>query len=154
MKFLPFYFLWAMTFGSFWIRIYSGSATLKSKHGKREGRKHWLIKYIDTKAKCRHPKNLPVKQVFIRVYRLEIQSVILVFSTQFFDLLSGSTLPPTHFPVSKYSILLGPPSCAQAFPNLRPGLLNCRRGTGRVKITRESNLSQDQPSVPHSPGEW
>ena len=42
--------------------------------------------------------------VFIRVYRLEIQSVILVFSTQFFDLLSGSTLPPTHFPVSKYSI--------------------------------------------------
>jgi hypothetical protein len=27
------------------------------------------------------------------------------------------------------------------------------RGTERVKITRESNLSQDQLSVPHSPGE-
>jgi hypothetical protein len=51
------------------------------------------------------------------------------------------------------SILLGPPGRAQAFPNLRPGLLNCWRGTERVKITRESNLSQDQPSVPHSPGE-
>ena len=27
------------------------------------------------------------------------------------------------------------------------------RGTERVKITRESNLTQDQLSVPHSPGE-
>ncbi len=50
-------------------------------------------------------------------------------------------------------ILLGPPGRAQAFPNLRPGLLNCWRGTGRVKITRELNLSQDQQSVPHNPGE-
>jgi hypothetical protein len=30
--------------------------------------------YIDTKAKCRHLKKLPVK-VFIKVYRLEIQLV-------------------------------------------------------------------------------
>ncbi len=48
------------------------------------------------------------------------------------------------------TILLGPPGRTQAFPNLRLGLLNCWRGTERVKITRESNSSQDQPSVPHS----
>ena len=53
-----------------------------------------------------------------------------------------------------HCILLGPPGRAQAFPNLRPGLLNCWHGTERVKITRESNLSQDQQSVPHNPGEW
>jgi hypothetical protein len=38
--------------------------------------RHGLIKYIDTKAKCRHLKQLTCKgtlrQVFIRVYRLEI----------------------------------------------------------------------------------
>ena len=84
----------------------------------------------------------------------------------FIDLRGGGTLVlgsherPSNFN-SRYAerlhapflALLGPPGCTQAFPNLRPGLLNCRRGTGRVKITRESNLSQDQPSVPHSPGE-
>jgi hypothetical protein len=42
--------------------------------------------------------------VFIRVYRQEIQSVMLVFSTQLCELLpspllSGSTLPPPPFPV-------------------------------------------------------
>ncbi len=39
---------------------------------------HGLINNIDTKAKCRHLKKLTCKgtlrQVFIRVYRLEIQS--------------------------------------------------------------------------------
>jgi hypothetical protein len=49
------------------------------------------LNYVDTKAKCRHLKNLTCKwtlrQVFIRVYRLEIQSVILVFSTQLCELL-------------------------------------------------------------------
>ncbi len=43
---------------------------------------HGLIDYIDTKAKC-HLKKLTCKgtlrHVFIRVYRLEIQSVMLVF---------------------------------------------------------------------------
>jgi hypothetical protein len=33
-------------------------------------------------------------QMFIRVYKLEIQSVMLVFSTQSTNLFSGSTLPP------------------------------------------------------------
>jgi hypothetical protein len=46
---------------------------------------HGLINYKDTKAKCRHLKKLTCKgtlrQVFIRVYRLEIQSVRLIFST-------------------------------------------------------------------------
>ncbi len=54
---------------------------------------HGLINYKDTKTKCkcRHLKNLTCKgtlrQVFIRVYRLEIQSVMLVFSTQLCELL-------------------------------------------------------------------
>ncbi len=49
---------------------------------------HCLINYIDTKAKCRHLKKMICKEtlryVFIRVYRLEIQSVILVFSTKLY----------------------------------------------------------------------
>jgi hypothetical protein len=45
-----------------------------------------------TKAKCRHLKKLTCNGTFrqvliIRVYRLEIQSVILVFSTQLCELL-------------------------------------------------------------------
>jgi hypothetical protein len=58
---------------------------------------HGLINFIDTKIKCRHLKKLTCKgtlwQVFIRVFRLEIQSVMLVFS--YFDLLSISTIPPS-----------------------------------------------------------
>jgi hypothetical protein len=91
----------------------------------------------------------------------------LVFSTQFVNccphgrrnytcvllpLYLLSDLPPLPKLNVQY-ILLGPPGRTQAFPNLRPGLLNCWRGTERVKITRESNSSQDQPSVPHCPGE-
>jgi hypothetical protein len=44
-----------------------------------------LIHYKDTKTKCGHLKKLACKgtlrQVLIRVYRLDIQSVMLVFST-------------------------------------------------------------------------
>jgi hypothetical protein len=47
---------------------------------------HGLINKIDTKAKYRHLKKLTCKvtlrQVFMKVYRLEKQSVMLVFSTQ------------------------------------------------------------------------
>jgi hypothetical protein len=49
-------------------------------------------------------------QVFIRVYRLEIQSVMLLFSTQLLNscpcnLLSGSTLPPPPPPrVNNYTL--------------------------------------------------
>ncbi len=46
---------------------------------------------IESKAKCRHLLKLACKrtlrQVFIRVYRLEIQTVMLVFSTQLCELL-------------------------------------------------------------------
>jgi hypothetical protein len=53
--------------------------------------KNGLINYMDTKEKCRHLKKFTYKgtlwQVFIRVYRLEIQSVMLVFSTQLCELL-------------------------------------------------------------------
>ena len=55
------------------------------------GLDHGLITYKDTKAKCRHLKKSTCKgillQVFIRVYRLERQSVMLVFSTQLCELL-------------------------------------------------------------------
>ncbi len=53
----------------------------------------WVHRLIntDTKAKCRHLKKLTCKgtlrQVYIIVYRLEIQSVTLVFSTQLCELL-------------------------------------------------------------------
>jgi hypothetical protein len=60
------------------------------------------------KTKCRHLKQLTFKetlmQVFIRVYRLEKQSVMLVFSTQPCEqlplyLLSNSPPPPlSHLP--------------------------------------------------------
>jgi hypothetical protein len=49
-----------------------------------------------------------LRQVFPRVYRLEIKSVMLVFSTQLYDLLPLSSslwLPLPPFPVSKYSII-------------------------------------------------
>jgi hypothetical protein len=50
---------------------------------------HGLIKYTDTTAKCRHKKNCKgaLQQLFIRVYRLEIQSIMVVFSTQLCELL-------------------------------------------------------------------
>ncbi len=57
-----------------------------------EDYKNGLINYIDTKAKCCHLKKFTCKgtsrQVFIRVYRLEIRSVMLVFSTKLCELLS------------------------------------------------------------------
>ncbi len=69
-----------------------------------------LINYIDTKAKCRHPKILnyigTLRQVCIKVYSLDIKSVMLVFSTQLCKLLPlspslwfNSSPPPPPFPV-------------------------------------------------------
>jgi hypothetical protein len=51
-----------------------------------------------------------LRQAFIRVARLEIQSVLWVFSSQLVDcchsnLLSGSTLPPPPFPVLSMSLI-------------------------------------------------
>ncbi len=49
---------------------------------------HGLNNDIETKAKCRHLQKFTCKgQVFIRVHRLKIQSIMLVFSTQFCELL-------------------------------------------------------------------
>ncbi len=70
-----------------------------------------LINYIDTKVKCRHLNTLACKgilgQVFIRVYRLEIWTVMLVFWSSFVNCcpsnLSGSIIPPSPFPcVNKF----------------------------------------------------
>ncbi len=69
--------------------------------------RHGLINYKDTKTKCLHLKNWPItgplRQVFIRVYRLEIQSVMLVFSTHLCELLALQpslwfNSPPPHLP--------------------------------------------------------
>jgi hypothetical protein len=72
-----------------------------------------LINYIETKAKCRHLKKLTctktLRQVFIRVYRMEIQSVVY-FRPRFVNcrpsnLISGSTLPHPPLPcVNKYTV--------------------------------------------------
>ncbi len=52
---------------------------------------HGLIYNIDTKAKCPHLKKFTcretLRQVFIRVYGLEIQSLMMVFMTQLCELL-------------------------------------------------------------------
>ncbi len=81
---------------------------------------HGLVNYIDTKAKCHHPKNGPVKgfaPVLIRVCRREIQSVMLVFFTQLCKLLPlkpslwFNSLPPPpslcQSTVHTYSVQLG-----------------------------------------------
>ncbi len=74
-----------------------------------------LINFIDTTAKCRHLKKLTRKGTlrFIRVYRLEIQSVMLVFSTQLCELLPlspslwfNSLLPCPPSQVNKYTVYM------------------------------------------------
>jgi hypothetical protein len=39
-----------------------------------------------------------MRQMLIRVYRLEIQSAVLVFSTQLFELLASNLLSGSAFP--------------------------------------------------------
>jgi hypothetical protein len=52
---------------------------------------HGIINFIDAKAKCRHLKKFirkgTLRQLFIRIYRLEIQLVSLVYLTQLCELL-------------------------------------------------------------------
>jgi len=64
---------------------------------------HGLINYKDIKAKFRHLNKLTcngtLRQVLIRVYRLVIQSVRLVFSTSFVNC-CPSPLPG----VNKYTV--------------------------------------------------
>ncbi len=71
--------------------------------------KHGLIKYIDSKAKCRYLKKFTFKgtlrQVFIKVYTLEIQSVMLVFSTQLCKPSLWVSSPPPPFPRVKVQYL-------------------------------------------------
>jgi hypothetical protein len=78
---------------------------------------HRLINIIDTRAKCCYINKLTYKgtlrQVFIRVYRLEIQAVMLVFSTQLCELLPLSllfsvlTLPPSPLPFTRIQCARG-----------------------------------------------
>ncbi len=78
---------------------------------KLHSQSHGLIKYLDTKAKCRHLTKFTCqgtfRQEFISVYRQEILPVMLLFSTQLCklcNLLSGSTPSPAPLPcVHRYS---------------------------------------------------
>ncbi len=67
------------------LRLFLSSAVLNC----RDHLLHELINYIDTKTNCRHLTifSCTLRQVLIRVYRQEIQSVMLVFSTQLCELL-------------------------------------------------------------------
>ncbi len=73
---------------------------------------HGLINNIETKAKCRHLQKLTCKgQVFIRVHRLKMQSIMLVFSTQLCELLPLSpslwfNSPPLTLPSVKVQHIL------------------------------------------------
>ncbi len=68
---------------------------------------HGLIKYIDTKAKCRHLRKLTYKgtfqQVFLRVYRLEMLVFVNCYSVAplTFSLVQ---LPPPLPCVKKYTV--------------------------------------------------
>ncbi len=77
--------------------------------------KHRKIRLIEDDAKCRYRKKLTcqgtLRQVFIRVYILEIQSVICWYFRPNFvnccpsNLLTGSTSPPSPLPcVNKYTV--------------------------------------------------
>ncbi len=72
-----------------------------------KGQIHGLMNYIDTKAKC-HLKKLTctktLRQVFIRVYRLEIPSGMLIFSTQLCELLPLSPSLWFNFSTSLLSL--------------------------------------------------
>jgi hypothetical protein len=69
----------------------------------------YVFNFMDTNANCHHLNKFTCKgtlwQVFSKVYRLEVQSVILVFSTQLCELLPLSpslwfkSPPPPPFPV-------------------------------------------------------
>jgi hypothetical protein len=69
--------------------------------------------YVDIKEKCNFLKKLTCKkgtlrEMFIRVYRLEIQSVLLVFSTQLCELLPLQpslwfNSPPPHASLCEYT---------------------------------------------------
>ncbi len=63
---------------------------------------HGLINYIDTKAKKLTCKGT-LRQVFIKVHRLEVQSVLLAFFTQVFELLP---LQPSLYFNTPHSLLL------------------------------------------------
>jgi hypothetical protein len=95
-----------------WHKAYSKKETQKCVISKAINKQHnhGLINYKDTKIKCRHLKKLACKgtlrQVFIRVYRLEIQSNVGIFDPTLCTLspLTFSLVLPPPFPVSKYRI--------------------------------------------------
>jgi hypothetical protein len=111
LSFTVFTYYWRSATVGDLVRLRSSYVPIYMNGNFRQGinQKHGLINYIDTKAKCRHLKKWickgTLRQMFIRVYGLEIQSIMLVFSTQLCELLplqllSGSTLPLSTPPPS------------------------------------------------------
>jgi hypothetical protein len=100
---------------------------------------HGIIYYTDTKAKCRHLKKLTCKgilrQVFIRVYRLELQLFMLLFSTQLCKLLPFSPSPwfnSPPFPVWISTLY----TCIQCVRRRGYGVLGLRQ----INICRKVSL--------------
>jgi hypothetical protein len=99
------------------------------------------MNYKDTKTNCRHLKKFTCKgtlrKVFIGVYRLEVQSVMLIFSTSFVNYFRLTFPPPPPFQKSKYIIYrhcvagrgLGVLSPVEDHPKQNP-----RRGEGLIQM--------------------
>ncbi len=93
------------------------------------GETHGLINYICTEAKCLHLKKLKCKgtlrQVFIRVCRLVSQSVMLVVSTQPWEV---RTVAPQPFSLVK--LHPPPPSMCEQIYCLHVYCIKCVGGGG------------------------
>ncbi len=87
--------------------------------GWREVMDHGLVNYIDTKAKCRHLKNWPVKGLCGRCSS-EFIGFVNCFPS---NLLFGSTLPPPHPCVNKYNVY----SCTECKGEGGYGVLGLRQ---------------------------
>ncbi len=89
---------------------------------------HGLINSIDTKAKCLNLEKLTCKgtlrQVFIRIYRLVIHPIMLVFSTQLCELLA---VTPFTFP------LVSSPPPLSVWISIQYTRIQCVRG-GQINI--------------------
>jgi hypothetical protein len=119
------------------------------------GRTRRMIRLIDVKARCRNLKQFTCKgtlrQVFIRVYRLEIDNFLGTFNRVgifnpacdlYSSLLSGSTLPPSlpSLHVNKYSI-----QCVRGVVQGSVGDHNCRSFALCIWQNSEPTILLDQP---------
>ncbi len=95
----------------------------------------WVSSVSKTKAKCRQKLTCKgtSRQVFIRVYRLEIQSVMLVFSTLFWELL----------PLEPSLWFNSPPSLPLPCVKVQYTVYGWEGGGGGCWIQLETNILQE-----------